>query len=186
MIVSDLDSLGPPIQIGIFVVEFVTQGLAGRNMTEKAEIAFSAAPSGLRMLGKTVLAGALLVAHGSVCAQTMSSNLSTFTHGYSAGAGEYAAPINPSTRDESGNQVIINGVMQTGSGASVFSQQSNAGVGTTSSGAMAGVNTAIGNNITVITQGNNNTVIVNATQTNNGAVTAGIVLNGQINLNNGG
>ena len=33
--------------------------------------------------------------------------------------------------------------------------------------------TAIGNNLTVVTQGNYNTVIVNSNQVNNGAVTAG-------------
>jgi holdfast attachment protein HfaA len=36
-----------------------------------------------------------------------------------------------------------------------------------------GSSTAIGNNLTVVTQGNNNTVIVNSTQINNGNISAG-------------
>ena len=159
--------------------------LAGANMTDKTAIQNLAGPARLTVCGWAAVTG-ILLAPASAGAQTMSSSVSTYSHGYGAVAGEYATPINPSTRDTSGNQVIINGVMQSGSGASVFSQQTSSGVGSASSGASAGVNTAIGNNITVITQGNNNTVIVNATQTNNGAVTAGTVLNGQINLNNGG
>jgi holdfast attachment protein HfaA len=42
--------------------------------------------------------------------------------------------------------------------------------------------TAIGNNITVITQGSGNTVIVNADQTNTGSQSAIVVLNGRLNL----
>ena len=46
--------------------------------------------------------------------------------------------------------------------------------------------TAIGNNLVVVTQGSYNTVIVNATQTNTGAVTATTqVLNGKVDLNGG-
>jgi len=120
------------------------------------------------------------------CAQSISSSVATFTHGYSASAGEFSAPVNPTSRDSSGNQVIVDGVMQNGSPNSLFSQRTTTGVGSVNSGVgQLGVNTAIGNNITVITQGSNNTIIINATQTNNGAVSAGTVLNGQINLNNG-
>lgn len=42
--------------------------------------------------------------------------------------------------------------------------------------------TAIGNNITVITQGSGNTVTVNAEQTNTGSQSAIVVLNGRLNL----
>jgi holdfast attachment protein HfaA len=130
---------------------------------------------------------ALLAMPGGALAQSLSTSLSNFTHGYSASSGEYGAPINPETRDTSGNQVIINGVMQSRANNSIFSQQSPGGVGSSGSGvSQIGINTAIGNNITVITQGNNNTIVVNATQTNTGAISAGTVLNGQINLNNGG
>ena len=137
--------------------------------------------------GRGLFVAALLAMPGGAMAQSLSTSLSSFTHGYSASSGEYGAPINPETRDTSGNQVIINGVMQSRAANSIFSQQSLGGVGSSASGAaQIGVNTAIGNNITVITQGNNNTIVVNATQTNSGAISAGTVLNGQINLNNGG
>lgn len=42
--------------------------------------------------------------------------------------------------------------------------------------------TALGNNITVITQGSGNTVTVNAEQTNTGSQSAIVVLNGRLNL----
>lgn len=120
-------------------------------------------------------------------AQTMSASASSFNAGYKAASGEFNAPVNVDTRDANGNRVIVDGVIQSGSSNGVFNKQSQTGVGDTVSGAgVVGANTAIGNNITVITQGSNNTVIVNATQTNTGAVTATTVLNGQINLNNGG
>lgn len=144
------------------------------------------APSRWTTTSRVIAILVLQAVTAEASAQSMSSSLSAYTHGYAANAGEYAAPIDPSTRDTSGNQVIVNGVMQHGSGASMFNQQTSNGAGSTSSGAQYGVNTAIGNNITVYTQGSNNTIIVNATQTNNGAVSAGTVLNGQINLNNGG
>ena len=41
---------------------------------------------------------------------------------------------------------------------------------------------AIGNSLNVVVQGNHNTVIVNSTQVNNGAVTAGTSLNGTLRL----
>ena len=124
--------------------------------------------------------------------QTMGASASSFNNGYNATSGEMSQAINVSTKDANGNHVIVDGIIQNGATNSVFNKQSQTGVGDTVSGAgasasgVAGSNTAIGNNITVVTQGSNNTVIVNATQTNTGAVTATTVLNGQINLNNGG
>jgi hypothetical protein len=41
--------------------------------------------------------------------------------------------------------------------------------------------TAVGNNVTVVTQGTHNTVIVNTQQTNNG--NQKVVLNGKLSLN---
>lgn len=148
--------------------------------------------------GWTRIALALLVGAATLSAaqtascQTMSASASSFNAGYNASSGEFSQAINVSTKDANGNHVVVDGVIQNGATNSVFNKQSQTGVGDTVSGAgattngVAGANTAIGNNITVVTQGNYNTVIVNATQTNTGAVTATTVLNGQINLNNGG
>ena len=124
--------------------------------------------------------------------QTMSASASSFNAGYSVSPGALSQAIDVSTKDANGNHVIVDGIIQNGATNSVFNKTSQTGVGDAVSGAgatasgVAASNTAIGNNITVVTQGSNNTVIVNATQTNTGAVTATTVLNGQINLNNGG
>jgi holdfast attachment protein HfaA len=93
-----------------------------------------------------------------------------------------------SNRDANGNLVIVDGVMQTGVGSGLYNQSSQTGTlnTTTGVGSSTGSALAIGNNITVVTNGSYNTVIVNATQTNNAPVTAGTVLNGQLNLTNGG
>lgn len=76
-------------------------------------------------------------------------------------------PINPSTRDASGNRTIINGRMEI--------------EGTLSGGLMDGFDSgsstsaqAVGNQLNVVTEGNYNTVIVNSTQINNGDVSADV------------
>ena len=72
----------------------------------------------------------------------------------------FDTPINPSTRDENGNRVIINGHMEL--------------EGTLTGGLMDdyGSAQAIGNQLNVVTQGNYNTVIIDSTQINNGDVSA--------------
>ncbi|MBU4433062.1 MAG: holdfast anchoring protein HfaA [Alphaproteobacteria bacterium] len=116
--------------------------------------------------------GALGAAH----AQTMSSNSAAFNAGYGRIAGQENRVVDYSTRDANGNRVVVDGVMLTGADQSVYSSSNSSG----SLDAYSGVggrgyssSTAIGNNLTVITQGNNNTVIVNSTQTNTGAISAG-------------
>jgi holdfast attachment protein HfaA len=59
----------------------------------------------------------------------------------------------------------------------------NTGGASGGTGARIGASaTALGNNITVITQGSGNTVTVNAEQTNTGSQSAIVVLNGRLNL----
>lgn len=75
----------------------------------------------------------------------------------------FDTPINPATRDASGNRVIVNGRIEL--------------EGTLSGGLMDSYATgnsaqAIGNQLNVVTQGNYNTVIVDSTQINNGDISA--------------
>lgn len=114
---------------------------------------------------------------GVAAAQSMSTNSASFNAGYGRSSGQENRMVEYSTRDANGNRVIVDGVMLTGSDQSVFSSSRSSGSldaysGVGGVGGYAG-STAIGNNLTVITQGNNNTVIVNSSQVNNGNVTAG-------------
>ncbi|WP_297512509.1 holdfast anchoring protein HfaA [uncultured Caulobacter sp.] len=114
---------------------------------------------------------------GVAAAQSMTTNSASFNAGYGRTAGQENRMVEYSTRDANGNRVVVDGVMLTGSDQSVFSSSRSSGSldaysGVGAVGGSAG-STAIGNNLTVITQGSNNTVIVNSTQTNTGAVTAG-------------
>jgi holdfast attachment protein HfaA len=132
---------------------------------------------------------------GAAGAQSASGTLSQYNRGYGSGLSGYSEPVNVSTRDANGNRTIIDGVIQNGSSNSIFGKLSVAGAGseftgsgvsTNTTGAATGTATAIGNNLVVVTSGSYNTVIVNATQTNNGPVTATTtVLNGKINLDGG-
>jgi holdfast attachment protein HfaA len=125
------------------------------------------------------LSASLLASAAS--AQTMSANSASFNAGYGRIAGSENHPVNVTTRDANGNRVIVDGLILTGEDQSSFYSASGAfdayaGVGAGSAGA-----TAIGNSLTVVTQGNNNTVIVSSNQTNTGAVTAGTrVVNGGV------
>jgi holdfast attachment protein HfaA len=124
-------------------------------------------------------------------AQTMNANSASFNAGFGRSPGEENRPVNVALTDGNGNTTLINGLIQPTAG-SLFAEVpgvvgSPAPSGTSSSmggGSMSGAGdsfsgaggsgsaTAIGNSLNVIVQGDNNTVIVNATQTNNGAVTA--------------
>jgi holdfast attachment protein HfaA len=151
-------------------------------------------------MGRTMQAGGLavllaLAAASAASAQSASSSASQYSRGYGFNSGEVANPVNVSTRDANGNRVITDGVIQTGNDNSMFGklsvsgaydQFSGAGSTSSSTGTAAGSATAIGNNLVVVTSGSYNTVIVNATQTNNGPVTATTtVLNGKVNLDGG-
>ena len=77
------------------------------------------------------------------------------------------------SRDANGNREIVDGILQTG--AQTVSARASA-AGTASAGYSGGVGggsaLAVGNSLTVVTQGDYNTVIVNSTQTNTGDVSA--------------
>ena len=116
---------------------------------------------------------ASLVGVGAAQAQQMTTNSADFNAGWGRYAGSENQPVDVSTPDANGNRVIVDGLILTGEDQSSFSRSwgsadAYAGVGASSGGA-----SAIGNNLVVVTQGNYNTVIVNSTQVNNGAVSAG-------------
>lgn len=133
------------------------------------------------------LAGVVLLAvPAAAAAQSAgSSGLGAYTAGYGGARYSTARVQTGSTRDANGNRLIVDGIIQ--SGASAYSSASG-GVSTSFSGAggtggtAIGGSTAIGNSLNVVVQGNHNTVIVNSSQVNNGAVTAGTSLNGTLRL----
>ncbi len=129
---------------------------------------------------------AALAAPVAVEAQSAgTSNMGTYQAGYGGSRYTTARPQTGSTRDANGNRLIVNGVIQAGASSyasasgGVSSSFSGAG---TSGGSAIGGSTAIGNNLNVVVQGNHNTVIVNSSQVNNGAISAGTSLNGTLRL----
>lgn len=103
---------------------------------------------------------------GYAAAQSMSANSASYNAGYGRSIGQDNRAVEVGTRDANGNRLIVNGVIM--SGQSSFS----GGAASSASGAAVGGATAVGNSLTVITQGDHNTVIVDARQTNTGTVTA--------------
>lgn len=139
------------------------------------------------MIISTLFGAGLLALPCAAQAQSAgSSGMSNYQAGYGAARYTTARPQTGSTRDENGNRLIVNGIIQ--SGASAYSSASGGvsssftGVGGANGGTAIGGSTAIGNSLNVVVQGNHNTVIVNSTQTNNGNVTAGTNLNGTLRL----
>ena len=133
------------------------------------------------------LAVAALALPAAALAQSAgSSGMGNYQAGYGGARYTTARPQTGSTRDENGNRLIVNGIIQ--AGASAYSNQSGGvasgwtgGVGG-GGGTTLGGSTAIGNSLNVVVQGNHNTVIVNSRQINNGNVTAGTDLNGTLRL----
>ena len=139
------------------------------------------------LIPSAVAAFSLLVPVLAVAQTAGSSGASQFQQGYGAARASTARGTTGSTRDANGNRLIVDGIIQ--SGASSYSRQSG-GVANAYSGAgyrsgagtTIGGSTAVGNQLNVVVQGSWNTVIVNSNQTNNGDVTAGTALNGNIDL----
>ncbi|MEZ6024353.1 MAG: holdfast anchoring protein HfaA [Hyphomonadaceae bacterium] len=99
----------------------------------------------------------------AAAADPIPSGTSDVERAFGMGWDSFDAPINPATRDASGNRVVVNGRIEL--------------EGTLSGGLMDDYATgqsaqAIGNQLNVVTQGNYNTVIVNANQTNYGDISA--------------
>ena len=111
---------------------------------------------------------------GAVAPAAAHAQDASWNYPYGTFSSDSAAWNNP-LRDQNGNLEIVNGIIQTGSGA--HSAQAVNAVGQTGIGDMGvkvGVAnaTAYGNQLNVITSGKYNTVIVDSTQINNGDVVA--------------
>jgi holdfast attachment protein HfaA len=147
--------------------------------------------SALPIRSKTICALSSVVVHAlpamAVAKTAGTSGMGAYQAGYGGSRYTTARPQTGSTRDQNGNRLIVDGIIQ--AGASSYSSATG-GVSSSFSGAGGGANggtaiggsTAIGNSLNVVVQGNHNTVIVNSTQTNNGNVTAGTSLNGTLRL----
>lgn len=110
-----------------------------------------------------IIIGALAFA-STANADPIPGGAGDFSGAFGMGYESFDTPINPSTRDENGNRVIVNGRMEIEGSLTGGLQDSFAsGIGASS---------AIGNQLNVITQGNYNTVIIDSTQINNGDITA--------------
>ena len=134
----------------------------------------------IRLKTVCALSSALLALPAMAAAQSAgSSGMGGYQAGYGGSRYTTARPQTGSTRDQNGNRLIVDGIIQ--AGASSYSRASG-GVSSSFSGAGANNGTAIGNSLNVVVQGNHNTVIVNSTQVNNGDVTAGTDLNGTLRL----
>lgn len=106
-------------------------------------------------------------------------SLAQFERPYGFGYGEETRPYDAGTRDRNGNRVIVNGLIEGGTGLG-SGLQTRWGQ-TEGAQGMIGSGSAIGNQLNVITNGSFNTVIIDSTQTNNGDQT--VALNGELNLN---
>jgi holdfast attachment protein HfaA len=142
-----------------------------------------------RLLGAQFIAGPLAVGFlalaGVAQAQTM-GNGGSFNGGYNRAPDAGNSPIDVSMTDINGNLVVVNGQITSAQSGSIFagagavaSASGIAGAADSFSGAGGASASAIGNNLSVVTEGNNNTVIVNSVQTNNGDVTANTNVNGK-------
>jgi len=128
----------------------------------------------------------LFLISGLIATPLAAAQISDFERPFGFGIGEENRPFDPGTRDVNGNRLIVDGRIITGDDLSSFTTSTLATGGQSLSGAgFVGQgfsqNTAIGNQLNVITQGSYNTVIVDSTQINNGDQSA--ILNGEINLN---
>lgn len=122
-----------------------------------------------------LLLAALGLYTGPALAQSQTGS-ANYNAGYGRTAGQENRVVDYSTRDTSGNRIIVDGVMLTGEDQSTFTRSGLGGAfdAYAGVGGQGGSSTAIGNNLVVITQGSYNTVIIDSTQTNNGTVTAGV------------
>ncbi|WOR15490.1 holdfast anchoring protein HfaA [Hyphomonas sp. FCG-A18] len=121
-------------------------------------------------------AGSLLLA--APASAQAASYASEFERPYGFGYGEEQRPYEANSRDRLGNRVIINGLIEGGTG---LGTGLHTGWGQTEGASgMLGSGTAVGNQLNVITNGSNNTIIIDSTQINNGDQT--VVLNGELDF----
>jgi holdfast attachment protein HfaA len=122
-----------------------------------------------------LVCGALLAT--TAAAQSMTANSADYNGGYGRASGQENHAIEfGGARDANGNRTIIDGIIQTGAATVQARASATAAAMADVSGGVGGSGsaTAVGNSLTVITQGNNNTVIVNSRQTNSGNISASI------------
>ena len=135
-----------------------------------------------RNLNQAVVATALGLAGTFAIAAPASAQAASFTsefeRPYGYGYGEEQRSFDAGTRDRLGNRVIINGLIEGGSGLGTGLYT---GWGQTDGASgMLGTGTAVGNQLNVITMGSNNTIIIDSTQINNGDQT--VILNGELDF----
>ncbi len=129
------------------------------------------------------LAAGWLALAGVAQAQTIFTNSAAFNGGYGRTPDQENSPVNVSMSDINGNTVVVNGEITSAQAGSLFASAgavaSASGAADSFSGAGGASASAIGNNLSVVTEGNNNTVIVNSVQSNTGDVTAITNVNGK-------
>lgn len=141
--------------------------------------------------GVAVVGGIVILLSGPADAQQArreAQSTNEFERPIGFGYGQESQPYDAATR-VNGNRVVVNGLIEGGTGVAFYGQASAtasasaSATASASAGAFAGASAssmAVGNQINVVTNGSNNTVVVNATQTNSGNQT--VVLNGKVNL----
>jgi len=136
------------------------------------------------MIAALIPMGVIAISLPAAAQTTGSGGMSSFQNGYGGARQSVTTAQTGSTRDQAGNRLIVDGIIQ--AGASSYSAQSGgvsrtwSGSGGTGGGTAIGGSTAIGNNLNVVVQGNHNTVIVNSRQTNTGNVSARTDLTGTL------
>ncbi|OSI85057.1 holdfast anchoring protein HfaA [Bradyrhizobium canariense] len=143
----------------------------------------------MKKINMTALVAASLTASlWTSAALAQSSAIGGFEAGYGNRRALESEPINPSTRDANGNRVVMNGLIQDGSGGNAVvtdSTKTAAGASFFQSGASSATASAIGNMVNISVSGSWNTVVLNSTQINNGAVSATAVLNEKVTQSTG-
>jgi holdfast attachment protein HfaA len=122
-------------------------------------------PSGAQRVRTFILISGLLLATPAF-ADPIPSGTGDVERAFGMNWESFDTPINPATRDESGNRTIVDGRIDI-EGTLTGGIMDGFGSGLGGSSAQA-----IGNQLNVITQGNYNTVIVDSTQINNGDISA--------------
>ena len=136
----------------------------------------------IALVAAPLIAGLLMFA-GASQAQTINTNSASFNAGFGRTPGQENSPVNVQMTDVNGNLVVVNGQIASAASGSIFASAgavaSASGAVDSFSGAGGATASAIGNNLSVVTNGNNNTVIVNSVQSNTGDVTATTNVNGK-------
>jgi len=127
-------------------------------------------------LSSATLGLALSLLLGATAATAEALTASSLNAGYGRVMGQEARPIETSTRDANGNRVIVNGLLTEPTGLA-GGLGPGLGDASTSFGKLGQIDvSAVANQINIVAAGSWNTIIVDATQTNSGAVQANAAL----------